>query len=551
VNFRQTKVATQLMLGFSVLILFMAVLGAAALYGLNTVDAQLAEVQSNLMPSVSTAKTMQAEIRAFNLAQYRALTATDAQRMQDAKSRLTSSLGRYTAAVERYRALARSTEEQAAYAELQNLLPKYLAVSQQMLAALDQGRQEQAIDIMKDQLFPLRSSMEAQILRIIKVNEKGVADAAAHARDAYASSRMLIIGLAACSALVGLLIALLISRRLTRQLGGEPGEAMWLSGQIADGNLAARLELKADDQGSLMRSLMIMRDQLAGLVGQIKQASGAIHVAAQEIAQGNIDLSQRTEEQAASLEETASSMEELTSTVQQNANNARQASSMASAGAAVAQRGESEIADVVRTMREMSVSSHQMSDIISVIEGISFQTNILALNAAVEAARAGENGRGFAVVAAEVRALAQRSSSAAKEIKDLIESSVGRIQRGTQLVEAAGSTIAEIMRSATRTTELMQDIASASEEQSAGIGQVNTAIVQMDQVTQQNAALVEEAAAAAQSMMQQAQALNTAVSVFQLEEERLNTLPGRQPVSLGNASGTVAHTRLLAASASH
>ncbi|BEV16444.1 methyl-accepting chemotaxis protein [Herbaspirillum sp. DW155] len=529
----------------------MAVLGAAAWYGLNTVDEQLNEVQSNLMPGVATAKTMQAEIRAFNLAQYRALTANDAQRMQDARTRLTASLGRYTAAVDQYRALISAPEEKAAYDELQNLLPKYLALNQQMLAAVEQGRQEQAVDLMKDQLFPIRAAMEVQIQRIISVNEKAVAEAATHARDAYASSRALIIGLTATSALIGLLIALLISRRLTRQLGGEPAEAMWLSGQIAAGNLAARLELKSNDQSSLMHSLMIMRDQLSGLVAQIKQTSGAIHVAAQEIAQGNTDLSQRTEEQAASLEETASSMEELTSTVQQNANSARQASRMASDGTTVAQRGESEIAEVVKTMREMSVSSHQMSDIITVIEGISFQTNILALNAAVEAARAGENGRGFAVVATEVRALAQRSSAAAKEIKDLIESSVGRIQSGTQLVEAAGGTIAEIMRSVSRTTELMQDIASASEEQSAGIGQVNTAIVQMDQMTQQNAALVEQAAAAAQSMMQQAQALTTAVSVFQLEAERLNTLPGAQPPSLGAPSGAVARTRLLATSASY
>ncbi|MDR6397183.1 methyl-accepting chemotaxis protein [Herbaspirillum seropedicae] len=395
-----------------------------------------------------------------------------------------------------------------------------------MLQSVEQGKEEEAANTMKDTLYPVRTAMEAKIQQIIKINQEGAAQAVEHGQASYAQSHLTIIAFTLAAALAGLGIALLISRRLTRQLGGEPGEAMWLSGQIAAGNLAARLELKSNDNGSLMRSLMIMRDQLSGLVGQIQHASTSIHVAAQEIAQGNIDLSQRTEEQAASLEETASSMEELTSTVQQNAGNAKQASGMASAGAEVARRGEAEIADVVATMREMSVSSHQMSDIISVIEGISFQTNILALNAAVEAARAGENGRGFAVVASEVRALAQRSSAAAKEIKDLIEDSVGRIRNGSQLVEAAGATIAEIMQSSVRTTDLMKEIAAASEEQSAGIGQVNTAIVQMDQVTQQNAALVEEAAAAAQSMMQQAQALTAAVSVFKLDDQALRTLPG-------------------------
>ncbi|ALU90304.1 methyl-accepting chemotaxis sensory transducer protein [Herbaspirillum rubrisubalbicans M1] len=526
VNFRNTKVATQLMLGFSILILFMAALGGNALYLMGNINRQLNDVQTNWMPSVTTAQTMLAEMRAVNLAQYRALTANNAQRMQDAKTRIAAALGRYSKAAEQYRHLISTPEEQKAFDELQDLLTRYQQIGDQLLQTVEQGNEIEAANIMKDTLYPVRTAMEAKIQQIIRINQQGAAQAAEQGQASYTRSHGIIIAFTVAATVAGLAIALLISRRLTRQLGGEPGQAMWLSGQIAAGNLAARLELKSHDTSSLMRSLMIMRDQLSGLVGQIKHASSSIHVAAHEIAQGNIDLSQRTEEQAASLEETASSMEQLTSTVQQNANNARQASGMASAGAEVAHRGEAEIAQVVTTMREMSVSSHQMSDIISVIEGISFQTNILALNAAVEAARAGENGRGFAVVATEVRALAQRSAAAAKEIKDLIENSVNRIQSGTRLVEAAGDTIAEILQSSSRTTTLMKEIAAASEEQSAGIGQVNTAIVQMDQVTQQNAALVEQAAAAAQAMMQQAQALTEAVSMFTLEDAALATLPG-------------------------
>ena len=313
-------------------------------------------------------------------------------------------------------------------------------------------------------------------------------------------------------------LGIVITRSIVRALGGEPDDAAALARQIAQGNLIVPVRLAANDQSSLMASLDAMKTQLSIIVRGIKSSSESISVAAGEIAQGNTDLSQRTEEQAASLEETASSMEQLTSTVRQNADNAKQATTLADTASAVAQRGGEVVVRVVETMHGISNSSARVAEIISVIEGIAFQTNILALNAAVEAARAGEQGRGFAVVAGEVRTLAQRSATAAKEIKDLIGESVTRVDAGSKLVEEAGSTINEVVHAVKRVTDIVSEISSASEEQSSGIEQVNTAVIQMDEVTQQNAALVEEASAAAQSMAQQARALREAVEVFKISD---------------------------------
>jgi methyl-accepting chemotaxis protein len=272
------------------------------------------------------------------------------------------------------------------------------------------------------------------------------------------------------------------------------------------------------DSGSLLAGMEKMRASLANLVREVRAGTDTIATSAGEISHGNLDLSSRTEQQASSLEETASSMEELTGTVRQNADNARQANVLAASASEVAKRGGVVVSQVVDTMNSINESSKRIVDIISVIDGIAFQTNILALNAAVEAARAGEQGRGFAVVASEVRNLAQRSAAAAKEIKALIGDSVSKVDSGGKLVEQAGATMGEIVQSITRVTDIMSEIASASQEQSSGIEQVNEAISQMDQVTQQNAALVEEAAAAATSMQEQAAALAQLVGTFRLEE---------------------------------
>ncbi|HJX57502.1 MAG TPA: methyl-accepting chemotaxis protein, partial [Thiobacillus sp.] len=317
---------------------------------------------------------------------------------------------------------------------------------------------------------------------------------------------------------VGLALAAWLSFSLIRAIVRPLDEAVKLARAVAEGDLTQNIDVHSTDEiGQLMQALKDMNDSLVRVVGQVRTGTDTVATASSQIAAGNLDLSSRTEEQASSLEETASSMEELTSTVKQNAENARQANQLVVSTSDIAVKGGQIVGQVVDTMASIKDSSRKIADIIGVIDGIAFQTNILALNAAVEAARAGEQGRGFAVVASEVRNLAQRSASAAKEIKSLIEDSVGKVDAGGKLVDEAGKTMGEIVSSVKRVTDIMSEIAAASQEQSSGIEQVNQAITQMDQVTQQNAALVEEAAAAAESLQDQAGKLTEAVSVFKLE----------------------------------
>ena len=332
----------------------------------------------------------------------------------------------------------------------------------------------------------------------------------------YASLGWSLGALAVISALLSLFVARL-NRGILRSMGGEPAYAAEVANQIADNNLAVDVATAADDRSSLMYSMARMRTQLLSAVDSVKTSANAIANASREIAVGNTDLSSRTEQQAASLEETAASMEELTAAVKHNSENARQASGLAGNARDVAKEGATIVTNVVGTMAEIEQSSHKIAEIIGMIEGIAFQTNILALNAAVEAARAGEQGRGFAVVAGEVRSLAQRSSTAAKEIRELIEASSTRVHTGTALVGQAGDTMTKIGAAIQKVTDIMDEIASASNEQSRGIEQVNTAIAQMDEVTQQNAALVEQAAAAAGSLQDQAETLRATMAVFKTE----------------------------------
>jgi methyl-accepting chemotaxis protein len=312
-------------------------------------------------------------------------------------------------------------------------------------------------------------------------------------------------------------LAVLLHRLVLRPLGGDPAEAAALARRVAAGDLSTRVALRPGDTHSLMAALSSMQRQLSQMVAGVRAGADSVATASTQIAQGNLDLSQRTEEQASALQQTAATMDQLGATVRHNADSARQANQLAQSASAVAGKGGAVVGQVVETMRGISESSRQIGDIIGVIDGIAFQTNILALNAAVEAARAGEQGRGFAVVAGEVRTLAQRSAEAAKEIKGLIGRSVAQVEQGTSLVDQAGQTMDDIVASIRRVSDIVSEIASASAEQSTGISQVGDAVTQMDQTTQRNAALVEQSAAAAESLKGHAQQLVQAVSVFKLD----------------------------------
>jgi methyl-accepting chemotaxis protein len=336
----------------------------------------------------------------------------------------------------------------------------------------------------------------------------------------FHSSLYLSLGILAVLAAMLSSIVLLLNRRILRSLGGEPSYAAEIANQIASNDLTAVVKTAPNDRSSLLFSMKQMQEQLTRTIGTIKISAEAIATATHQIAAGNRDLSQRTEEQAASLEETAASMEQMASTVTQNADNASQANQLAAHAVQVADQGGAVVSRAVETMEGIHASSDRIGNIVGIIEGIAFQTNILALNAAVEAARAGEQGRGFAVVAAEVRSLAQRSAAAAKEIKPLIDDSVERGRAGAAQVQEAGTKMSELTREIRRVTDIMGEIASASQEQSKGIGQVNQAVTQMDVVTQQNAALVEQAAAAASSLESQATGLKASVAMFRLNPAR-------------------------------
>jgi methyl-accepting chemotaxis protein len=415
-----------------------------------------------------------------------------------------------------------------------------------------EGNIDGAVDEMLGKLRARQLSYMDAIDAVIAHQSASMERARQEAEDTYTGSRNLAIALGLAALALGSALAWLISRQLLRQLGGEPSAVASIASKIADGDLAVPIALRDGDQASLLFAIQGMRDSLTDIVGQVRSGADSIVTAATEIATGNMDLSSRTEQQAGSLEETASSMEELTATVKQNTENTRQANTLAHSASAIAVQGGAVVSSVVQTMDAINESAKKIVDIISVIDGIAFQTNILALNAAVEAARAGEQGRGFAVVAQEVRVLAHRSAAAAKEIKTLIDDSVSKVGVGTQLVGEAGATMEKIVSAVQSVTAIMSEISTANNEQEAGIEQINHAIAEMDTVTQQNAALVEEAAAAAEAQQDQANQLVQLVGVFKLASDQQSSHYGAAPATSQRKPSPLAlvssrHTKHLAA----
>jgi methyl-accepting chemotaxis protein len=379
-----------------------------------------------------------------------------------------------------------------------------------------QGSNADALKAFKD-AAPALKGWSVDLNEVVTVAQRLNDEMAVSAQAQYARARNLSLAFAGVAAILGGLLAWALTRSITRQLGGEPQYAARIAQRIADGDLSAEVQLRAGDTSSLLVAMKKMADNLAQVVGRVREAVESVSTASTEIAAGNQDLSNRTEQQASSLQETAASMQQLTSTVAHSADNANQAKQLAASASSAAGKGGEVVLQVVSTMDEITAASRKMAEIISVIDGIAFQTNILALNAAVEAARAGEQGRGFAVVAGEVRSLAQRSALAAREIKNMITDSAEKVAAGSRLVNEAGSSMAEIVAQVKRVSDLIGEITSDALEQSSGIRQISQAVNQMDQVTQQNAALVEQSAAAATSLKDQAAMLAAAVNVFKLD----------------------------------
>ncbi|MBS1229236.1 MAG: methyl-accepting chemotaxis protein [Proteobacteria bacterium] len=516
-NASKMKLATRLGLGFGTVLLLLIAVSGMGILKLNTVKDGLDLIVDHRIPNVRAAtEIIDANYQLAVLARD-ALLSKDPQQVKKDIELIPVQREQIKKSTALLESGLTTDEGKRLFLVLVAARDKYAPLLDEFAKLITANENEQAYQLQETQINAAHADYIAAAHTLISFLNDRAKNDGAEAASQVSTATWTIIGVSAAAILLALVIALLIIRKLASQLGGEPDYAADVVKSIAGGDLSRSVAIKPGDETSLLAAMKDMQQHLKSTIAKISESVETINNASQEIAAGNSDLSQRTEEQASSLEETASSIEQLTATVKQNADNAAQASHLAHGASQIAVKGGDSVSHVVHTMNGINEASHKIVDIISVIDGIAFQTNILALNAAVEAARAGEQGRGFAVVAGEVRSLAQRSAAAAKEIKSLINDSVGRVEEGSRQVEDAGQTMAQLVASVKQVSEIIADISNASMEQSAGIEQVNQAIAQMDQVTQQNAALVEESAAAAESLEDQARSLAQAIAVFQVD----------------------------------
>ncbi|HEY4317802.1 MAG TPA: methyl-accepting chemotaxis protein [Herbaspirillum sp.] len=510
--FYNLKIAKKLILSFVAVLTLTAILGALSIVQIIKVNKASSDISTNWLPALRVLSDLKMTMSRMRSAEYSHIVFSDEKDQAKLASGQADDFKKFMAAYEK---LISEPGEREIFPQLQKNVDAFLMWHDKVFALAAAGNAEEARVATRGEMAKLYRDIVDQLDALSKINNDGSVASDDGADREMAKAKTWIIGLLAASLLIGLSLAIFVARVIS----GPLNEAVGVAKQVAAGDLTARIEAHSEDEtGQLMQSLKAMNDNLLKIVGEVRVGTDTIATASSQIASGNLDLSSRTEEQASSLEETASAMEQLTATVKQNSDNAKQANQLAVSASEVAVQGGEAVGQVVDTMQAINDSARKIVDIIGVIDGIAFQTNILALNAAVEAARAGEQGRGFAVVASEVRSLAQRSAAAAKEIKTLIDDSVQKAGLGSKLVESAGATMTEVVSSVRRVTDIVGEISSASMEQSTGIEEVNRAITQMDEVTQQNAALVEEAAAAAQSLQDQAQTLANVVGVFRLKD---------------------------------
>ncbi|MGB9990843.1 methyl-accepting chemotaxis protein [Massilia sp. SM-13] len=544
-NVRDYKIGTRLGIGFGIILLILVAVVLSANVLNNRNKAALTEGLELITAQIAQAQAMKSAMLETGIAMRNIGLQSDVAQMQAEEAKVKQQRARYDAARVKLQATGLNDSEKKVLTDIAALDAEVDAAFKEAIGQVLAFNSEGAAKVIASRIDPLNQRALALLNKLVDMQNTEVVENKKESAEADSKVMMLTIGLCVLGVAVGAGCAVFITRSITGPLHG----AVEVAQRVAAGELTSQVYVEGRDETSeLLQALKDMNDSLVKTVSEVRSGTETITVASEEIASGNADLSARTESQASSLEETASSMEELTSTVKQNADNARQANQLAVSASSIAIKGGSVVEQVVDTMGSIKESSRKIVDIIGVIDGIAFQTNILALNAAVEAARAGEQGRGFAVVASEVRNLAQRSASAAKEIKSLIDDSVTKVDTGGRLVDEAGQTMGLIVTSIKQVADIMGEITAATQEQSHGIEEVNQAITQMDEMTQQNAALVEEAAAAAESMKEQSQKLAAAVSIFKLAGDELKrAAPRPAPVAAPKPAAPKPAPRVAAA----
>jgi methyl-accepting chemotaxis protein len=514
-NIANIKISSRLALGFGIVIVSLIAITFLSDSQVGRLNGSINQIVNDRYPKTVLANSIQIQVNKIALDLRDMMLSSDPEKVKMLVADVTAADRKMNTGLGQAESIARTEQDRRFVKDAIAARDTYLPVRDALMKLAVDGKTDEAKNYLQTQFMPLQIKYFIALDAMFDYQGGLMTAAGEVAGQDSQNARLIITLLASVTVIFSAIVALLVSRGITIPLN----EAVGVAQRVADGDLSAKVDVKSTNEiGKLMTALKLMNGNLFDIVSQVRSGTGAIAQASGEIASGNMDLSLRTEQQAGSLEETASAMEELTATVKQNAGNARQANRLAVSASEVALQGGSAVGKVVDTMSSINASSRKIVDIIGVIDGIAFQTNILALNAAVEAARAGEQGRGFAVVASEVRSLAQRSAAAAKEIKLLIADSVEKVDNGSKLVEQAGITMNAVVDSVRRVTDIVAEFSSASTEQSQGIDEIGRAITQIDETTQQNAALVEQAAAAAQSLQDQAARLMQVVSVFKLDD---------------------------------